>query len=223
MQTYSLFFDIFCLILILLSALYFARKGVIAGLLSLLGTVVAVAVSAFGSRALALPVFERFFRANLVGSLEEAFAQQNALSIDLMLEQMSRLLPPAAQQALLDSLGNVDLSAASLAEKVVTEIVQPVVLPVVSLVLFIIFFLALRMLIGALLHFLRAARGLPFLGTAQKAFGAVAGVCIGALYVALLVIILKQAGAFLDIPFLTPDVLEGSMFFKAFSGFNFLS
>ncbi len=223
MQISSLVFDLFCLVIILLSAIFFARKGVIAGLLSLLGSAIAIGVAVFGANRLAPVVFGRFFEDRLVQTLGDAFAQQNALTLDLMLEQLTGLLPPAAQQALLDRLGGADLSVVGLAETVVGEIVKPVVLPIITLVLFIIFFLLLRVLIGVLLHLLQATRGLPYLGTAQKAFGGVAGVCIGAVYVLVMVVVLKGLGGLLGAGFPAEEWLASSLFYQSFGRISLFS
>lgn len=223
MQISSLIFDVFCLVLILLSALFFARKGVIAGLLSLLGSAVAVVAAAMGARTLAPRVFGQFVEDRLVQSLGDAFAQQNAIALDQMLEKLSELLPPAAQQALLGTLGDADLSVVGLAETVVGEMVKPVMLPIITLVLFVIFFLLLRVLIGFLLHLLQATRGLPYLGTAQKAFGGVAGVCIGAVYVFVIVAVLKALGALMGEGFFVEEWLASSLFYQAFGRIPFLA
>ncbi len=218
----ALIFDIACLVVLLLSALYFARKGIIAGLLSLLGTAIAIAVSTFAARSFALPVFDKFFRAGLLESLESAFADQNALAIENAMQQLNQILPAQAREALLGAVNISELNPAQLADKMVTEIVQPLVLPVVTLVLFVVCFLLARVLIGVLLHLLSAARGLPYIGTVQKAFGAVAGVCIGALYVFVLVMVLEVAGNFLGAEALGGGVLTSSYFYKAFSQINFI-
>ncbi len=221
MQTSSLVFDLFCLVLIVLTTIFFARKGIIAGLLSLLGSAIAIGVSAFGSRALAPVIFSRFFEDRLVQSLGDAFAQQNALNLDLMLEQLSGLLPDTARQALLGSLSGADLSVVGLAETVVAEIVKPVLLPIITVVLFILFFLLLRVIIGVLLHLLQATRGLPYLGTAQKAFGGLAGVCIGAVYVFVIVAVLKGLEAFLGGNMAPSELLASSLFYQSFSRIPF--
>ncbi|MDL2253557.1 hypothetical protein LJC49_05710 [Ruminococcaceae bacterium OttesenSCG-928-I18] len=223
MQASALIFDIVCLVIIILCALFFARKGILAGLLSLLGTVISIAVASLGSRALALPVFDRFFRPGLEESLENAFAEQNALATDMMLEEMSNFLPGPAQEALLASIGSADLNMENLAEKIVTEMVQPIVLPVITLVLFVILFFMLRVIIAILLHVLQAARGLPFVGTAQKAMGAVAGVFIGALYVFILVTVLEVVGTLMTPSEASEGLIANSLFYNVFSNINFIT
>lgn len=188
-------FDLVCLFILIICSIYYARKGLLAGIFSFVGGIVAVVASTLIARALALPIFDQFFRPSLEKSVAEAIAEYSAITVEELMANVASFLPQAAVDAMSQQLGDTSgLTPDVFAARVIEDVVQPLVIPIITIIVFLVLFALLRVLLGMLISVFTSANRLPLLGTANKALGAVMGVLVGAFYIFLAVVILSAFG-----------------------------
>lgn len=218
----SVIFDIICVALIVICAAYFAAKGLLAGLLSLVGTLVCLVASFFAGRELALPVFNGLFRDRLIQSTSDAIAEHAVTNINELLDQVVGFLPDFVKQPIIDQFGTVTLfDSWDFATRVVDEVISPLIVPIIAVVLFVIVFILLRLLFNIITKLLRGVNRVPVIGTANRVLGGVAGIVVGLLYVFLLVVVLSALSSLYGSE-LDPGGLFGrSIFYRLFSHIQF--
>lgn len=187
----AVIFDIICALVIIITIIVCAWKGFLSSILSLAGTLVAVVAAFFISRAAAVPLFEALFRDRLVERTATSIESYGAYSLQELVDSISGL-PDAVGQAILSNFGNqYNFDTQSFAASVVDEVVAPMLIPVIAIGIFILLFILFRILVAILTKVFRGANRVPVLGAANRIFGGVAGLCIGLLYVFLIVMIVQ--------------------------------
>ncbi len=220
MQGAALIFDGICLLIIVLTAIFFSKKGGVVGIFSMAGTLLVAGVSLFGARALASPVFDYFFRDRLIMGLEESFLHQSMEEPRLALEEFSAQLPSGLQKSLLDSMEQIDMGTDGYMELLVNDVVKAIVLPAIVLVLFLIFFALLRPLLTMLLHVIFKKKTFSKLKTPQKVMGALVGLVVGCLYVLVLVNVAAAIAPIMEFSFFQSETLRGSVVYTLLTGWG---
>ncbi len=217
MTATSLIFDGICLLIVLLTAVYFSSKGGLTAVFSVVGTMVVFVLSLFGARTLAPIVFDYFFKDRLITGIQESVWDAGAQEPLLALEEFSQSLPKGLRESLLASADQVEAGTEGYVELLVNDVVKALLLPAIILILFIILFALLRPLVTLLVHMIRKGRGITKLKTPQKVAGALAGVFLGGLYVLLLVNVAAAVAPIMEFSFFQNGALQSSIFYRLFT------
>lgn len=218
----SVIFDIICVALIIACVAYFATKGLLAGLLSLVGTLVCLVAGFFVGRALAEPLFGWLFRDRLIENTTSAIQEHAVTNVQELLDQVVGFLPDFAKQPIIDQFGGVTFfDSYEFASQMVDNVIAPIVIPIIAVILFIILFILLRLLFNLLTRLLRGVNRVPVIGTANRVLGGVAGAVVGLLYIFLLVVVLAAMSSFYGSEADPGGLFGRSIFYRLFSNISF--
>ena len=223
----SFLFDILCTAVWLLLAFRYARKGFLASMVQLTGSL----VSLLGARAFsgwaAGQVFQRFFAGSFRDQIAASIAEGGAVSLNAIAEKYAGFLPAAFRASIVEacqrSLNAVlNDNAVLLADTIVQKVLAPLLTPVISLVLFFVAFALLRMLVSMLVTVLGLVNRLPVIGSVNRWLGWAAGGAASMLdlYLVLCVVwaIIVITGGNMTV--LNDTVMSSSLYYKAFNLFN---
>ena len=223
----SFLFDILCTVVWLVLAVRYARKGFLASVVQLTGSL----ISLFGARAFsgwaAGQVFERFLAGSFRDQIAANIAAGGAVSLDGIAQRYAGFLPESFRASIVAACErsiNAVLAdnAVVLADTIVEKVLQPLLTPVIMLVLFFVFYAVLRLLVSMLVTVLGLVNRLPVIGTVNRWLGWVTG-CVAStmdIYLVLCVVwaVIVITGGNLTV--LNDTVMSSSLYYKAFNLFN---
>ena len=223
----SFLFDILCTVVWLVLAVRYARKGFLASVVQLTGSL----ISLFGARAFsgwaAGQVFERFLAGSFRDQIAANIAAGGAVSLDGIAQRYAGFLPESFRASIVAACErsiNAVLAdnAVVLADTIVEKVLQPLLTPVIMLVLFFVFYAVLRLLVSMLVTVLGLVNKLPVIGTVNRWLGWVTG-CVAStmdIYLVLCVVwaVIVITGGNLTV--LNDTVMSSSLYYKAFNLFN---
>ena len=172
----SFIFDILCTVVWLVLAVRYARKGFLASVVQLTGSL----VSLFGARTFsgwaAGQVFERFLAGSFRDQIAANIAAGGAVSLDGIAQRYAGFLPEAFRASIVDACERsisavLNDNAVVLADTIVQKVLAPLLTPVISLVLFFVAFALLRMLVSLLVTVLGLVNKLPVIGAVNHWLG----------------------------------------------------
>ena len=201
-------YDLLFVIVFAFAAVSSWRKGFLASLAELVGTVVAAGVAIFASSTLAGPVYETFLSGSVSAKVESAVAQSGG---DLAAAvQGMEFLPATVREA-----GSV------LPEQITTAL-QPILLPFVQVLLFVVLCLVLRWIFRLVVGLLCHVNSVPLVGGINLALGLVLGLGVGALDCWVLAMLLWFLASVTlgTVDFLTMGILKQSVGYGIFSAYN---
>jgi uncharacterized membrane protein required for colicin V production len=191
MSITALLLDILIVVVLVIRALHYARKGFVSSLIDLGGTLVAIVAAGFVGTKLAPVIFNSWFRPGLLNRTVEAMNDAGVTTLGELLKKVVAFVP---QDFLRKMLGIADtaITGASqqVAERIVDTAIAPMIIPMISIVLFLVVFLVLRLIVAVVAKHAVKMNKLPVLGGANKILGAAMGVLITLLYTFLLMCIL---------------------------------
>ena len=223
----SFLFDMMCTAVWLGLAVHYARKGLLAALVQIVGSLFSLIgaqqAAAWGSGAL----FDRFLTGSFRERIAVSLSAGGAVDLAAIAERYAGFLPEpirrqvvaACEQALAGLLTD---NVLVMADTIVQEVIRPLLTPVFSVVLFFLCFAALRMVISLLVTVLGLVNRLPVLGAVNRGLGLAAGVAAGLADVFLLLcvvwaLIVITGG---NLPALNEQLLGGSIYYQTFSRIN---
>ena len=223
----SFLFDMMCTAVWLGLAVHYARKGLLAALVQIVGSLFSLIgaqqAAAWGSGAL----FDRFLACSFRERIAVSLSAGGAVDLAAIAERYAGFLPEpirrqvvaACEQALAGLLTD---NVLVMADTIVQEVIRPLLTPVFSVVLFFLCFAALRMVISLLVTVLGLVNRLPVLGAVNRGLGLAAGVAAGLADVFLLLcvvwaLIVITGG---NLPALNEQLLGGSIYYQTFSRIN---
>ena len=223
----SFLFDMMCTAVWLGLAVHYARKGLLAALVQIVGSLFSLIgaqqAAAWGSGAL----FDRFLAGSFRERIAVSLSAGGAVDLAAIAERYAGFLPEpirrqvvaACEQALAGLLTD---NVLVMADTIVQEVIRPLLTPVFSVVLFFLCFAALRMVISLLVTVLGLVNRLPVLGAVNHGLGLAAGVAAGLADVFLLLcvvwaLIVITGG---NLPALNEQLLGGSIYYQTFSRIN---
>ena len=204
----SFIFDILCTVVWLVLAVRYARKGFLASVVQLTGSL----ISLFGARAFS-------GAANI--------AAGGAVSLDGIAQRYAGFLPEAFRASIVDACERsisavLNDNAVVLADTIVQKVLAPLLTPVISLVLFFVAFALLRMLVSLLVTVLGLVNKLPVIGAVNHWLGwGVGGIAsLVDIYLVLCVVwaLIVITGG--NLTMLNDTVMSGSLYYKVFNVFN---
>jgi uncharacterized membrane protein required for colicin V production len=223
----SFIFDMICLAVLLVLALIYARKGLVATLVQCFGTL----ASLIGARVLAdwaSPIiFESFLAQGFYSRISTTITENGTVNLSDLAEKYAGFLPQQLIDSVVQSVqGTVDgalsSNAANIADTVVTQVIEPLFTPVISIVLFFVAFAVFRMLVSLIVTALTNVNRLPVIGSVNRWLGFLVGLLAGSvdlflILCALWAIMVITGGG---LPYLNEAALQTSVFYKIFNTIN---
>lgn len=212
----SFIYDLLFLAVFSFAAVKSWQKGFLAGLAELIGAVLGVGVSVWGSRTLAPGIYEKFLSDTVTEKVETAVAQSGG-DIAAAVQGLD-FLPDSLRTTLTEA---IQTAGGQLPEKV-ASLLEPVILPLVQVVLFVLLCVVVRWAFGLLIAVLRGINGVPLVGGVNQVLGLVLGLCTGALDCWLLALVLWFAASVTagSLDWLNIAVLQRSIGYSFFGAFN---
>lgn len=224
MSIQSLAMDLIALAIVAACAAFYARRGFIAGIFGLFGTLAAIVLAALAARRLAPILFGLLFRPGLVERMQAAIAGGGAQSLSELLASALGFLPEELLAAVAGNLGAaLDFAAPDIAEMVADQVVAPMVLPLIAAVLFFLLFGLVRVLLGLVQRMAVGLGRLPVISTVNGLLGAAAGACVGSLYVFLGLCAVFAHDALYPAAAFGPRYFSTSIVYTLLSRFNFIA
>lgn len=209
-------YDLLFVIVFAFAAVSSWRKGFLASLAELVGTVVAAGVAIFASNTLAGPVYETFLSGSVSAKVESAVAQSGG---DLAAAvQCMEFLPATVRE----TLSTMVQGAGSVLPEQITTALQPILLPFVQVLLFVVLCLVLRWIFRLVVGLLCHVNSVPLVGGINRALGLVLGLGVGALDCWVLAMLLWFLASVTlgTVDFLTMGILKQSVGYGIFSAYN---
>ena len=223
----SFIFDILCTVVWLVLAVGYARKGFLASVVQLTGSL----ISLFGARAFsgwaAGQVFQNFFAGSFRDQIAASIAAGGVVDLSGIAQRYAGFLPESFRASIVAACErsiNAVLAdnAVVLADTIVEKVLQPLLTPVIMLVLFFVFYAVLRLLVSMLVTVLGLVNKLPVIGTVNRGLGWLTGgmTALLDLYLVLCVVwgLVVITGGNLNV--LNDTVMHSSLYYKAFNVFN---
>lgn len=223
----SFLFDSICLILVVVIAAVYARKGFAAGIVRLVGNLVSLVGAWLASHWASAALFDQFLAPGFTEKITRTIEESGTVDLTAIVSDYAGFLPQEliqqvlapVEQALADAAG---AGAPAAAQAVVEQAIRPLFLPVLSIVVYFVVFALLRMVVSLLVALLSGLNKVPVLGTVNYWMGFAAGALAGLLD---LFLILCAVWALLvvtgdGLPWLNSTVLADSIAYQAFGAIN---
>lgn len=219
----ALILDVILIAVIVLTAFRYKKKGFVAGLLDLVGNLLALLVAWIASDRISPTVFENFFKQGLIEKITQTVQEQGTSGLTMLVENFSSILPGGMADEVTRSLQEILGSGApDLAVRIVDTILTPLIVPMITVVLFFIAFAVCKLVISMLVAVLTNINKIPVIGSVNELLGILVGVAGGVLNVVLLLCLIWAVVAITNnnLPVLNHDMLSGSMMYSLFSKYN---
>lgn len=213
---YALIYDVIFLALLIAAALLGRRRGFLASLVLLVGSVAAILGAAWAARTFAPALYDSAFAPLISEQVAAVLAEAGGDAAELL----ARLdfLPQSIAAALANVLSRVEGTAGPQAAEALT----PVILPLVQALLFLVVYLVLRALVRLVASLLRHLNAVPVVGSLNRVLGLVLGLGIGAVncWVCAMVLWLASVFAAGRVPLLGAGTLSASALYRFFAALN---
>lgn len=222
-MTIALIFDLILLVVLVVVANSYARKGLVAGVVQFVGSLASLAGAVLLSHQVSPMVFEQFFESGFTKTIESALASGSQLSLDQTVEKYTGFLPDALKQNIIASAQELFTTGApELATQLVEQVIAPLVTPIIAVVVFFVAFALCKFLVGLLVAVLTNFNRIPLVGSFNKLLGFAMGLCAGVLDLYLILcgvwaIILITGGS---LEWLNDATLSHSIAYQLFGQFN---
>ena len=179
----SILLDVSVLVILIICAIYYYKKGFASGLFNFVGTLAAVIASVFLAVTLASAAFDALLRQSMVDKTQSLITEHGIQNLRELLNYVVGFLPAGVLGTAATSLGSglSDLSV-NMSTELVDKVIAPLIIPFIALVMFLICFMFLRFLFGLISKGLRTINHIPLVGSVNKILGLAIGVLIGLLY-----------------------------------------
>ncbi|MBQ5754363.1 MAG: hypothetical protein IIV90_01725, partial [Oscillospiraceae bacterium] len=126
--------DLAMLVVLLLVALGYARRGFLAGIFQFAGNVVSLVGSVILAQKGAPLVFDTFLRASYTARVEKAILESGSVDLKALADQYAGFLPESFREELLEKTSQLasELAASAapeLAQRIVEELLMPLTTP----------------------------------------------------------------------------------------------
>ena len=216
MENAPYLYDVLFLTVFAVAAVCSWRKGFLAGLAELAGTLFSAAAAMLGTRALAPQMYDWFVREAVTEKVQQAVTETGT-GLDGTLQGLD-FLPEALRETL---TGLVETAGTGLSDQIST-LLEPVILPLVQVLVFVVLCSVLRIVVALLVKLLQCVNVVPLVGGVNRLLGLVLGLCTGAVDCWLLALVLwflaNLAGG--RVAFLQLSVLNQSAVYRLFGALN---
>ena len=223
----SFLFDIICTVVWLLLAVRYARKGFLASVVQLAGSLLSLTGARAFSGWAAGQVFQNFFAGSFRDQIAASITAGGVVDLSGIAQRYAGFLPESFRASIVEACERsvsavLSDNAVVLADVIVQKVLAPLLTPVISLVLFFVAFALLRMLVSLLVTVLGLVNKLPVIGTVNRGLGYTVGAMASLvdIYLVLCVVwaIIVITGGNLTV--LNDTVMSSSLYYKAFNLFN---
>ena len=214
----SFLFDIICTVVWLLLAVRYARKGFLASVVQLAGSLFSLTGARAFSGWAAGQVFQNFFAGSFRDQIAASITAGGVVDLSGIAQRYAGFLPESFRASIVEACERsvsavLSDNAVVLADVIVQKVLAPLLTPVISLVLFFVAFALLRMLVSLLV---------TVLGTVNRWLGWTAGGIASLLDIYLVLCVLWAliviTGGNLTV--LNDTVMSSSLYYKVFNVFN---
>ena len=151
----SFLFDIICTVVWLLLAVRYARKGFLASVVQLAGSLLSLTGARAFSGWAAGQVFQNFFAGSFRDQIAASIAAGGVVDLSGIAQRYAGFLPESFRASIVEACERsvsavLSDNAVVLADVIVQKVLAPLLTPVISLVLFFVAFALLRMLVSLL-------------------------------------------------------------------------
>ena len=211
----SFLFDIICTVVWLLLAVRYARKGFLASVVQLAGSLLSLTGARAFSGWAAGQVFQNFFAGSFRDQIAASIAAGGVVDLSGIAQRYAGFLPESVRASIVAACER-SVSA------VLSEVLAPLLTPVISLVLFFVAFALLRMLVSLLVTVLGLVNKLPVVGTVNRWLGWTAGGIASLLDIYLVLCVLWALIVITggNLTMLNDTVMSSSLYYKVFNVFN---
>ena len=180
----SLILDILLIVILVLTVVSYNRKGFLAAICELAGSIAAAVGAFFCASRLSAGLFESFFKAGLVEKAGAALTQAaGAVQTSEIVRDMLSFLPDNMVSGIMQSLDQFLEGAGTLppevASQLVDSVIAPVVVPLISIVVFFVIFALAKLLVAFVTAAFTGVNKVPLLGGVNRMFGTAAGFVAG--------------------------------------------
>lgn len=174
MENAPYLYDVLFLAVFAVAAVCSWRRGFLAGLAELAGTLFSAAAAMLGTRALAPQLYDWFVREAVTEKVRQAVTETGT-GLDSTLQGLD-FLPEALRETL---TGLVETAGTGLSDQIST-LLEPVILPLVQVLVFVVLCSVLRIVVALLVKLLQCVNVVPLVGGVNRLLGLVLGLCTGA-------------------------------------------
>ena len=181
---YWFIIDIVIVMVIIITSLISLKRGFISSVIRLLGVLISIVAAVVASRLLAGPLFDVFFRENLIESVSERIGGASGpdeLAAALKSGLIGILLGIFSDMETLERFfANFNLiDEKRIAVLVVDEVVRPPMESLIGMVVFVLFFFLVYSIILLLVRLTGAVNSLPAVGMVNRLLGMLFGAAYG--------------------------------------------
>lgn len=216
-------FDLVLLVLLVVVAFGYARRGFVAGLVQFVGNLASLVGAVVLSNKVAPMVFARFFESGFVSSIEKTLTVEGSVDLEALIEKYAGFLPVGVKESLIETgTGMLGSTTPDLANKLVDQVIAPLLTPIIAIVVFFVAFALCKVLVGFVVAVLTNFNRIPVVGGVNRMLGLAMGLLAGVvdLYLVLCAVwaVIVITGG--SIAFLNDQALGGSIAYGAFSRLN---
>ena len=223
----SFLFDIICTMVWLLLAVRYARKGFLASVVQLAGSLLSLTGARAFSGWAAGQVFQNFFAGSFRDQIAASITAGGVVDLSGIAQRYAGFLPESFRASIVEACERaisavLSDNAVVLADVIVQKVLAPLLTPVISLVLFFVAFALLRMLVSLLVTVLGLVNRLPVVGTVNRWLGWTAGGIASLLDIYLVLCVLWALIVITggNLTMLNDTVMSSSLYYKVFNVFN---
>ena len=223
----SFLFDIICTVVWLLLAVRYARKGFLASVVQLAGSLLSLTGARAFSGWAAGQVFQNFFAGSFRDQIAASITAGGVVDLFGIAQRYAGFLPESFRASIVEACERsvsavLSDNAVVLADVIVQKVLAPLLTPVISLVLFFVAFALLRMLVSLLVTVLGLVNRLPVVGTVNRWLGWTAGGIASLLDIYLVLCVLWALIVITggNLTMLNDTVMSSSLYCKVFNVFN---
>lgn len=222
MNVYSLVMDLAVLAVVVMCAVYYARRGFVAGVFSFFGTLIAVLLAGVAARFLSPAIFDLFFRAGMEKQVAETIAEQGVTDLYNLVQSVLRFVP----EGLLEFMGievnmALDYTAPDVAANVVDQVLAPLITPFIMIIVFFVLFALVRVLVGVVRSLAVGLSKVPAMNTVNSVLGAAVGIFVACIYVFVGMCVIWAYDATQPLQPLGYAYFSQSIAYRIFYGLNF--
>lgn len=219
----ALILDLILVAMIALTAWKYYRKGFIAGVLDLTGSLFSLFAAWAIAQRMAPRIFSSFIHEPLVKATSNALQTKGGTSLTSIVESMAGILPQELSEKINELLTQLlQANTPNTAVQIVDQVLQPIIIPLVMIVLFFITFAICKMIVALIVGLLVQLNKIPLLGGFNRSVGAVVGVLVGVVNAGLTLCVIWGIVALSsnNLPLLNDVTLSGSWFYRLFLSYN---
>ena len=221
--SYALILDAALVVLILITMVRYKKRGFVAGIIDLAGSLISLVAAWFISGRVSPAVFDNFVKSGLITKTADSIQRQGGVNINSILQDLSGVLPQSFIDGILSSAeGLMSSTAPEMAEAVVENVVAPLIVPIITVAVFFVIYALCRLLVTFIVALLENINRIPVLGGINQWLGLITGFVAGLINAVLVLCLLWAVIAITgnNLPGLNEAALSGSYSFQLFFDYN---